>query len=318
MANAPILTSVPPRTLAAVVTYNPDGDLSRNLAALAAQFDAVVVIDNGSANGGFVRAAANSEGCRLIECRENLGVAAALNKAVALARAEGFGFLGTFDQDSLFPPSALSELLAVYAAYPAGNRPALVATRRRDRGTGRDYHLFWDILRRAPDWTVVRSSITSGSVHPVDVFDEVGLFDERLFIDSVDHDWCLRARSKGFDLVESRRAVLDHAIGASARHSLLGLPVITMNQPPTRRYYITRNQTEVARRYFLFDPVWCAAALALLLAGIALMLIFEADRRAKLAAVLEGARDFALRRFGQRRISFTPHSAATGSVTERR
>ena len=72
------------------------------------------------------------------------------------------------------------------------------------------------------------------------------------------------------------------------------------NHSPTRRYYMTRNPLAVYGRYFGFDPIWSLRGYAHLLVSTVLVLLYERERKVKLRAVLQGARDFARRRFGPR------------------
>jgi rhamnosyltransferase len=87
-------------------------------------------------------------------------------------------------------------------------------------------------------------------------------------------------------------------MGDSTSRVVLGHNIVLTRHSALRRYYITRNQLEVCRRYIAFEPRWVLGALWDLAGGIAVTLLFEADRGAKLRAMLAGLRDFALRRFG--------------------
>src|SRR5258708_29269327 len=127
--HGPPLTDV----LAAVVTFHPGADLTHNLEALRRQVAAVLVIDNGSADFASVERAALAAGCHVIANSDNLGIAAALNQAADLARAQDYAWLATFDQDSLVPDGALAGLLAVYAAHPDRERIAIMAMSHPDR-----------------------------------------------------------------------------------------------------------------------------------------------------------------------------------------
>lgn len=289
-----------PSVLAAVVTYNPDHDLSGNLLALRRQVAAVVVIDNGSAGAGDIERLALAAGCRFIGNGANLGVAAALSQAARLTMAEGFDWLATFDQDSLVRPGSIGGLFEVQAAHPHPERIAILAMSHRDRATGRDYHHPEDIIETTPLWRSVRATITSGSLTRVEVFRQVGVFDDALFIDTVDHEFCLRCRRQGWLVIEGRAQVMEHSIGAATEHGFLGRRIACTNHAPVRRYYITRNTLEVVRRYLVFDPAWTLPQLYYLGAGNVLILMFEAHRLAKLGAMLSGAADFLLRRFGPR------------------
>ena len=70
--------------LGMVVTYHPGSDLCANLAALRAQVDELVVVDNGSRDMAVVERAVAATGSRLIANGRNLGIAAALNQGLEL------------------------------------------------------------------------------------------------------------------------------------------------------------------------------------------------------------------------------------------
>jgi rhamnosyltransferase len=285
---------------AAVVTYNPDEGLAASLAALRAQIATVVVIDNASRNAREIERLALAAGCRFVGNAANLGVAGALNQAARLAMAEGFTWLASFDQDSLLRPGAIAGLLEVAAGHPSADRVAIVAMSHRDRATGRDYHHPEDILETAALWRSLRATITSGSLTRVSVFASVGLFDDKLFIDSVDHEFCLRCRRADWLVIEGRAQVLEHSIGAATEHDFFGRRIACTNHSPLRRYYITRNTLEVVRGYLLFDPRWTLSQVYYLCAGNILILMFESHRLEKFAAMMRGGADFLLRRFGPR------------------
>ena len=290
----------PSNVLGAVITYNPGDDLAANLTAIRRQIGRVLVIDNGSRDIDAIRQIAEAAGCELIRNPENLGVAPALNQAARVAQTEGFEWLATFDHDSLIHPGAIEGLLAVQAAHPAPDRIAILAMSHVDRATGRDYLRSWDVIEDAPTWRSVRTTITSGSLTKVSVFDTVGLFDEGLFVDSVDHEFCLRCRRHGLLIIEGRAQLMDHSMGAGEARRLFGRTVVCGHHAPVRRYYIMRNQLEVCRRYLRVDPTWAGRAMADLMGNSAAVLIFEDHKAAKLGAMLEGAWDFARRRFGPR------------------
>jgi rhamnosyltransferase len=286
--------------LAVVVTYNPDDDLELNLRSIRAEIETVVVIDNGSANVAAVALAARAAGCSLRRNEANLGVAAALSQAARLALEMKVAWLASFDQDSLIPTGSIAGLFEVLALQPDPDRVAVLAMSHRDRSTGRDYHHGWDILEETPLWRSVRMTITSGSLVRTEVFKTVGLFDDALFIDSVDHEFCMRARRHGWRVIEGRAQILVHSIGRLTEHRMLGRRVGCTNHAPARRYYITRNTLEIARRYMFSEPLWSIMSIYVLMGGAVITLTFEDQRAAKAMAMLAGLRDFVLRRFGPR------------------
>lgn len=287
--------------LAVVVTYQPDPFLERNLRALESQTDLVVVVDNGSANVAYVQAVAESVGCRFINNQGNLGVAAAFNQGIATAMNEGYSWVITFDQDSLAPPGLVAGLLDLYRHHPRRNEIGVVAPTHRDRGTGDSYYQRGDRLDEDEGWRIVRSCISSGCLVPTAVYVQIGGLDESLFIDFVDHDFCMRCRAKGLLVLESTRHVLEHSIGAAIARRVLGKRLIFTNHLPVRHYYMTRNQLEVYRRNLGVDFFWSTRGFFFQTVTAVLVLIYEEQRHEKLKAMLEGLRDFFFRRFGARR-----------------
>lgn len=239
--------------------------------------------------------------CELICNKTNLGVATAFNQGIRIANKEGFSWVITFDQDSLVPPGLVAGLLDLYRNHPRRNEIGVIAPTHRDRGTGDSYYQRGDRLDEDEGWRIVRSCISSGCLVPTSVYGQIGGLDESLFIDFVDHDFCMRCRAKGLLVLESTRHVLEHSIGAAIARRVLGKRLIFTNHLPVRHYYMTRNQLEVYRRNLGVDFFWAGRGLFFQVVTAVLVLIYEEQRYEKLKAMLEGLRDFFFRRFGARR-----------------
>lgn len=289
-----------PVVVGAVVTYNPGPELAAHLAALRGQVAHLVIVDNGSANAGDVQRACAQAGGELVANDSNLGIAAALNQAAARAAALGADWLATFDQDSLVPEGAIAQLLAAARAHPRPERIGIIATTHADRGTGRPYHHRSDVLAEGEGWRELRTTITSGSLVRCTALRQLGGFEERLFIDCVDHALSLGMRRQGWLVAEAPGVAMAHSMGASRVHRVLGRATVATHHSPLRRYYMTRNHLEVFGRNLLFDPVLSVRVLATVAAGMVFVLLLEEQRGAKLRAMLQGVFDFATRRFGPR------------------
>ena len=74
---------------------------------------------------------------------------------------------------------------------------------------------WWGVDRQMPTSGVVEADyiIFSGMVCRVAVLKELGGFDERLFLDNVDIDFCFRARRAGYRILGTADCQLDHRIG---------------------------------------------------------------------------------------------------------
>jgi rhamnosyltransferase len=289
-----------PRILAVVVTYHPGEDLDGNLAALRAELADVVVIDNASPASFAVERRAAAAGCRYIANLENLGMPAALNQAAEIVLAEGFDWLACFDQDTRVPPGAFAGLMALAEAHPQAARIGILSLSHRDRASGTGYHKTWHTLSEGEDWRSLRTTIASGMLARVEMLDDIGLFDGALFMDWFDHDLCLRARRGGWLVIESKRHVMDHAIGEMEMRQMLGRRRAYTMHSPLRNYYITRNTLEICRRHLGDDTRFSLWGLASLAFNAPLIVLRGPERRARLAATLAGARDFLRRRSGPR------------------
>ena len=286
------------RVLAVVVTYHPAPDVAQHLREICRQVDALVVVDNGSPNWQWIEALTTELGASFVRNERNEGIARALNQGVQRAQAGGYRWLAMFDQDSSLPTDMVGGLLKLVASHPQQARIAAVAASYRDRNLAGNHRNDSYVLSEGPHWRLMRTLITSGSLVRVDTFASVGLFDERLFIDFVDHDHCQRLRGAGWLLLQSPDLVLGHAIGRQSTHRFLWRTVHCTNHSPTRRYYITRNQLEFYRRYLLAEPRWALRGLLNLAFTSVLVVLYEQQRPAKVAAMARGLWHFATRRFG--------------------
>lgn len=251
--------------VAVVVSWRPvAADLHCLLGSIAPQVDEVVVVDNGSPGLEPSRTVASVTGCRLVALGENRGVAAAQNVGVAEARRRGASHVILFDQDSEPAPDMVATLVRVARDAEAGGLPvAAVGPRYMDERQGnpppfirvrglRVEHL----TAAAPDAVVeVDYLVSSGCLIPMSALDVVGGMREELFIDYVDIEWGLRARSLGLRCFGS--------FGATMRHSLGETPLRFLGRSypahsPLRHYYHMRNAVWLYRQAWV-PPGWKAA-----------------------------------------------------------
>jgi len=265
-----------------VVTFHPPPRFFETLQAVRAIATRTIVVDNGSDTQTLSRlqhlAAAGA--IDLIANHANLGLAAALNQGIGMAQGRGSAWVLLLDQDSEVAPGILESMAAALLDYPEPSRVAVIGANygmpQEPRGR---YRLDDSTTRRFSVQTVL---ITSGSLISLPAFDKIGPFDDGLFIDHVDHEYCLRARRLGFAVIATRDVLLTHSIGRESAHPFLGRRLIASNHPPQRRYYMARNSVVVGRKYFFAEPRWVAAMLGRALRDFMVMLVFEQDRERKL------------------------------------
>jgi rhamnosyltransferase len=276
------------RVCAVIVTYNPEPQLVDNVSALAAQVGEIVIVDNASGAEGqqIVFEAARCERVTLLGNVGNLGIAAALNIGVRFALERDYPWVATFDQDSTAPDGFIEALLAAWNTCQFKNEVAIVGPQYRDRHTGR---ISSYIAGESDDvFGEVATTMTSGNLVRSDVFAVAGFFDETLFIDCVDHEFCLRLRSRGYRLIESTDAILIHSLGRMTLHAVAGRVFKVFNHSPLRRYYNARNRVLLYRRYGSAFFGWLCRDLYNFSKEIAGIILFESNAGAKVGAIARG------------------------------
>jgi len=245
---------------AVIVTYHPQvPDVAACVARLRAGGTGVVVVDNGSGPStvAALQDMAGSLDACVLALGVNAGIGAAQNVGIREAVARGGAFVLLLDQDSLPADDMVERLLmARQRLATTGIRVAAVGPVTVDSRTGASgTFVCFDgirIGRRAclPGLSAVEADflIASGMLIATDVFDDVGGMSEDLFIDHVDTEWCLRARSKGYTMFGVCDARLQHTLGDRVVRVWLGRWRDVSVHSPARHYYVFRNTVLMLRR----------------------------------------------------------------------
>ncbi|GAA3399873.1 glycosyl transferase [Pseudarthrobacter polychromogenes] len=291
-------------TAAVVSTFNPQANLIRNCLALLEQCSEVVVVDDGSTSPDeAVYAQLGALGCVVLRLESNMGIAAALNKGVEVARLRNAAleFVLTMDQDSLVPPGFVHALEhAAAAAAAAGLSVGMVSPGKVSGLPSRPLTTHKGVV-------IGDEPVQSGLLIPVASLDKVGQFNEKLFIDGVDSEFYLRAKANkllciiapGPELVHSLGAMVPARIGSW--HLRRGRkPLMVRTAAPWRYYFIVRNRVLLARRFALQEPYWSMRGLVLDLRHLLLVSVLAPGRRERLSYARLGLRDGLLGRSGPR------------------
>jgi rhamnosyltransferase len=237
-----------------VVFYRPDAACVRR-ANRYADAGICVVVDNTEQ----VRSAAQiglDQRIVYVANGTNRGIATGINQGVELLLKARCTSALIFDQDSE-PSGQLLETL-----------PRLLDEERRQRGrvaligpAYEDARLggvapfvrfgYLKLQRVAPVGTrplEIDFLISSGSCINLGAWHEIGPMDDALFIDFVDLEWCVRARSRGYAVLGAPSLRLTHELG--------GEPVRVFGRQypshsPLRHYYLFRNAVALIKRSYV-------------------------------------------------------------------
>lgn len=253
-ANHPMAT----RAAGVVLAYNPDPEILENVSLLRLQVDRVYVVDNspGGSPRTLLAGLETDQAVTVLPQGGNVGVAAGFNAGMRAALADGYEDVWIFDQDSTVTEGMLETLRAARARF--GDHAGVVGPALRSRATGVVY------ARESGEGSLQTDVvISSGSLFSRTLLERIGLHDEPLFIDYVDHDICLRARRNGFRNLKVFEAILDHSFGDAEPVHLFGRRVYLANYSTLRHFYAARNRVIVTRRYgfgrWFWEDLWFTA-----------------------------------------------------------
>lgn len=287
---------------AVVVTYHPDMELVENIRLLIEQVEEIIIVDNGSADDALSMLGEMERLSKVtvVYNPENVGIAAALNIGVRMAKSRDYQWVITFDQDSRVTPGMISSMFDAYESYPQKEKIAGLSPRYRNRQSGQliGSPLISSANEELP-FAEARSVLTSGNMIKLNIFEDVGYFNEGLFIDYVDTEFCLRCISRGYKILEARNAILLHNIGFPIRHRLLWREVRASHHSALRRYYIARNAIYTSKEFIVKRPMWAINNMGVLLKVAILVSFYEANRKEKLTAIFMGILDGLLGRMGK-------------------
>ncbi len=295
------------RCVAIIVTFRPDDGLAERLAQVAPQVDRLIVVDNSDTpDGQAIAAAAAARVDAVFESMGgNQGLARAQRRGIELALAPEFSVSGQsvdalllLDQDSRPAADMVARLAGELAADPARAMVAPSLDMGLDMGpdgggvggaarylstTGR----WMTVDAGSPPMPVV-FAIASGTLIAVDWLRRIGLPRADFFIDYIDVDYCLRARALGGQIWLVPGARLAHRLGQPTEHRLFGRTVKANNHPPFRRYWQFRNRALCWRLHGRRERRWLTFDLIAALGELGRIILFEAEKPAKLRAALSG------------------------------
>lgn len=251
------------RVAAIVVSFHPETDrLDRLFDALTSQVDRIVVVDNGSSPEAVTWLFNQSREGRiqLLALGDNLGIGFAQNRGIELAREEGHQRFLLLDQDSLPAPGMVATLEnTLDQLEKSGTRVGAVGPTRDDENDlSPAFFLRFDRFPPRRVQCSVASPIvhadvliSSGMLIPLRAIDDVGLMDERLFIDHVDTEWCLRALTREYQFFAICDARMQHKLGNRVAKLWVGRWRNMTIHVPLRNYYFVRNSIILVRRHYI-------------------------------------------------------------------
>lgn len=262
-----------------VVLYNPKKTIMEIINNYINEVDILYLVDNSDKDNSDLF---NNKKIKYIPNLENLGIAKALNMGAQMAIEDGYKWLLTMDQDSLFKDDSLLKLID-YSKTVDYSSVGIISPW---------HHTKEVVERNSSEFEEVMEVMTSGNLLNLEIFKKIGGFKEWLFIDSVDIEYCLNLNKNGYKVIRYNESELIHELGDIKIIYILTRKLVCSNHNYIRRYYISRNVNYVASMYKDVYPKYCKFIKNGLKGAFRNILFFEKDKYRKLRNMIRGYKDF--------------------------
>lgn len=233
---------------AIISLYYPEETVIGNVCSIAGQADRVILCDNSNTyNSKFFKSISNVE---YVGFGKNLGLSNAFNTVL---KDERFGwteeeFVVFFDQDSSISEGHIKKLKNEFIelkqeGYELGCiGPVFYNTsNRRIESPKMKAYLTEHTYR-------VKNLITSSMLTQYKILKKLGFWNENIFLDFVDWDFCWRLQTKEFICCMTEKTILNHSVGNGEKK--VG-PIRLRVGASFRVYYQTRDALYLLRERYV-------------------------------------------------------------------
>jgi rhamnosyltransferase len=251
---------------AIVIWYYPeimgDGVAIQNILTYSAFCKIIYIVDNSPNNNFYL--ASQIPNSQYIPNFDNLGIARAQNQGCKAAIDDGYTWVMTMDQDSSWEKEDL--FLYISEIEKLMREDASVTSFSPDTLQMKAASSFYKIMKHKIKCLINKKSHTiypcyeytdrvlaSGNVINLEAWKDAGKFNDNLFIDDVDYDFCYRMIQNGYKIIKIKKCKMNHISGGNSIKTFFHHVYPYSKE---RLYYITRNKMfiiknhpEFARKY---------------------------------------------------------------------
>ncbi|WP_349405598.1 glycosyltransferase family 2 protein [Clostridium perfringens] len=291
------------RNIAAlIISYNCDYNIVNSVKNIIDEVDKVYIVDNGSSSESLsiLSELDNIKKINIIYNNENLGIAKALNIGIKEAKSENIEWILTLDQDSLCEKNMIDNIFKYYQSlsYEEQKKVGILAPIHRKIIDIKN------IKNEAVDKKMlagkeILAEITSGNIVKMEVFEVCGYFEEKLFIDYVDFEYCLRIKQFGYKIILVENAILFHILGEPKELCIGKKKYIYSTHSEVRHYYMWRNRIYVWKKYIKHNYSWVIKDFILCIRDFLKIIILEDNSIRKIKFSIYGIKDDLCNKYGK-------------------
>ena len=267
---------------AVVVLYNPDFKVFDNIVTYINNINTLYIVDNSIIKHNIIEKLLPFKNIKIIHSGNNIGIAEALNRALYQSNRDNYKQLITLDQDTSFNAGDLDKFIENFYKYNTPNI-ALISPLHNKK--------FINI-----DNPIVEKNytMTSANIINVQVALANGGYDEKLFIDEVDHEFCFRVRLNGYKILEYREVAVNHSLGVRAKNNSK-----VKIYPSVRIYYMVRNYLYLKNKYYKDEKIFFKQRDKYLVKFFIYQLLYSSHKIQDIKMIFKGILDYKNKKFGK-------------------
>jgi len=263
------------KIIGVVSAYYPDLiELEKNINSYLPWIDYLIIWENtpkSESNIDLLIQKVNNPKIEVRTTGKNEYLANPFNQCIRWAQTEGYTHVLTMDQDSFFKPTYFEQYIKIIENSTEDKVAAFGpnSCHRNEKGG--------EIVQ-------VKYIFLSGAIFPIDSFLKLGCFDEKLLIDAIDTEFCLRSIDQKYKVLLLLPIYLDHEMGYRRKH-WTGLTLVSYSAQ--RTYYFIRNSLWLWKRFpENYERQYQRSFVKYRIVYRALKLIFEPDTILKFSALV--------------------------------
>lgn len=261
-----------------VIWYNPSDEDKNNVNTYLPFLKKLYIVDNSESKNDIP---IKDEKIEYIFNNENIGISRGINLAAKMAIKKNYEWILTMDQDTTMNKECFKTFEYVLTNMDVSNIGIITPWH--------DTKL--DTIKSNDEYSYPNQVMTSANLVNLKILDELGYFDEKLFIDGVDIEYGLRLNKNNYKILQCNKIQVHHNLGNIEYHKFLGRTFMCTNHNYLRQYYMARNYRYIRDRYIDYDEKFCRT-LVKIKSNIFKIVMFEKDKFRKIRYMLRGIKDY--------------------------
>lgn len=278
-----------------VFLYNYNEANIDNIQTYAGDVDEVFAFDNTEITNKYVELKAALKkipNLLYIDGKGNQGLAIAINKVARICIKRGYDWLITFDQDSQASENMILNMKTFAENLENKNDIGIISPLIKNNE--------FVFAKPLYEFSYVEWVIQSGAMHNLDILRAVDGYNNDIYIDALDTEYCYRLMDNHYKIVRLNTAVLLHNVNEKQVKikEIHGKKYYINKFSPYRYYYIVRNNLYCLAKYGKKNKLFGVEAKNTL-KTIFKTWILEEKKGIRAKAICLGVMDFMLGRMGK-------------------